>query len=82
MCFCSFFLWLYLFLITPSCGNVNQLCIDIRTGLICFFPACLLQGLWNVTPETGVLDVLPQDYTFFSALADELVYNVSHFLLT
>jgi hypothetical protein len=46
------------------------------------FSCLFVQGLWNVTPETGVLDVLPQDYTFFSALADELVYNVSHFLLT
>lgn len=76
------FLWLYLFFITPSCGNVNQLCIDIRTGLDMLFSCLFVQGLWNVTPETGVLDVLPQDYTFFSALADELVYNVSHFLLT
>jgi hypothetical protein len=70
------------FVFAPSCGNVNQLCIDIRTGLDMLFSCLFVQGLWNVTPETGVLDVLPQDYTFFSALADELVYNVSHFLLT
>ncbi|KAG0563617.1 hypothetical protein KC19_8G045600 [Ceratodon purpureus] len=29
-------------------------------------------GFWNVTPEPQMLGVLPQDYTLFSALADEV----------
>jgi hypothetical protein len=38
-----------------------------------FFVWLFVQGLWNVTPEPEMLTALPQEYTLFSALADELV---------
>lgn len=40
---------------------------DLHPNTVHFHP-----GFWNVTPEPHMLEVLPQDYTLFSALADEL----------